>query len=594
MQPTRRLAVFSAAALAISLSPFPLGCGSEDNPTSPNTTEVNSYLRDLPTWAEFADVADTADVPVGDPLADMSDQVLCSTTHRSITQNPEELVTFGSAPDVMYLGSLIQGNTYLGGLGSMEELPIRQRAPLTVALKLFTGTDITRTVTNPDAASVQAALNDMVAEAEADGAQSGSRIFYDYKESYSSIQAALGLRLSFKYMGASGRTALDFETSKELTTVTAFFKQIMFEAYIVRPQTPGSFFTSDFTKERLDEQVALGNIGPKNLPVYVARIQYGRVLLYSMTYAASRSMLRAAVEGSYRGVASVDAEIRTEVESILQNATIKVATIGGSGSTVLGMIRSGTLGDYFSQDDPLTTAEPLAYALYNLADGSLAVVSETTEYDVRECSPVNATCFLNKTEWMLEAAKLAGDDRIVVFPTTAENIALANEVGAPPQSNARLGRLITFDRSNTGFPFTFSLEAAIGGYDLVFDDLEGSDLHKAFRPMDQERSISIGDVDNNENDNFAIQIPEWNLDSAVFAVGITVGDNDAESGESISMTGIGGFSKQFSLKPDCPGTHGFIGIVSTVPITMLYFNENNEGDDIFVRDPEFGVIEWTD
>jgi len=596
MESNRLLAVVLTLVLTMGLTLSNLSCsGDEDTPAGPvnNAADVNSYLMELPSWDQFANVADTADVPVGEALADMTDQVLCTTEHRSITQNPEELVTFGSAPDVLYLGSLIQGDTYLGGLGSMEELPIRQRAPLTVALKLFSGTDITRTVEDPDAASVQAALNDMVSEASV-GHTSGSRIFYDYKESYSSTQAALSLRLSFKYMGSSGRTALDFESSKELTTVTAYFKQIMFEAYIVRPQTPGEFFTDEFTKERLDQQIALGNIGPDNLPVYVARIQYGRVLLYSMTHSASRTMLESAVEGSYRGLAEVNAEIRAEVESILQNAQIKVATIGGSGSAVLGMIRSGDLKDYFTQDDPLTTAEPLAYALYNLADGSLAMVSETTEYDVRECSAVNAECYLNKTEWMLAAERLAGDDKIVQFPTTAENVALANEMGWLPGPNVSLGSIITLDGTATGFPFDFSLQATIGGHRLIFDDQAGSPLRDAFAPLDQERSISIGNVDDEENDNFEIRIPEWDPKAGVFAIGITVADNSAESGEEIIMTGIGGFTKTFGLRPHCPGSHGFIGIVSTVPITSLFFNENNAGDDIFVRDPEFGVLQWTD
>ena len=162
MESNRLLAVVLALVLTMCLALSNMSCSEdEDTPAGPvnDAADVNSYLTKLPSWEQFANVADTADVPVGDAIADMSNLVLCTTTPRSITQNPEAVVTFGSAPDVMYLGSLIQGDTYLGGLGSMEELPIRQRAPLTIALKLFTGTDITRTVDKPDAASIQSALN---------------------------------------------------------------------------------------------------------------------------------------------------------------------------------------------------------------------------------------------------------------------------------------------------------------------------------------------------------------------------------------------------------------------------------------------------
>jgi len=594
MMKTRRFshAVLFLPPLLLALTLSFLSCGDDDPPTPPsgNSAGVNDYLAALPPWEEFASVADTANHQVGEMAADMSNAVLCTTTPYSITQNPDELVTFGSAPDVMYLGSLIQGESYLGGLGTMEELPIRQRAPLTIALKLLTGTDITRTINNPDAASVQAALNDMVAEAESAGHQSGSRISYTYRQSHTKVQAALSVGLSYKYLGSYGRGALRDATSEELTTITAFFKQVMFEAYIVRPQTPAEFFSDQFTKERLDEQVALGNIGPDNLPVYVARMQYGRMLAFSMTHTSSVSMLQAAVEAGYSGLTSVSTEIRAEVQNILQTATIDIATIGGSDNNTRALLRSGSLKQYFAEHDPLTTAEPLAYALYNLADGSLAVVSETAQYDVRQCSSAGVNCYLNKTQWEMAVAEMAGEGLITDFLTTPGNIALANEVGAPPGANMSLGSIITFEPANTGLPFTFYLRATIGGYRLVYDDQEG---HPAFQPMDQQRSISIGDADDEENDNFEIGVPEWDRNHAVFAIGITVGDNAAEGEERIEVEGLG-LSKTFAMSPDCPLTHGFIGVVSTVPLTSLFFNEGNGGDDIFVRDFRFGVLEWSD
>jgi Thiol-activated cytolysin len=570
------------------------GCSSDKKtPTAPtgNTSEISAYLQALPPWEDFANLQDTATEPAGDVIAEMSNDILCTTTPYSITQNPDEIVTFGSAPDVMYLGSLIQGNSYLGGLGTMEELPIRQRAPLTIAIKLFSGTDISRVVQNPDAASIQSALSDMVSAAAGSGHQSGSRISYNYSESYSSIQAALSLGVSWKYMGASGRSALSFQASHSTHTITALFKQIMFEAYIVRPQTPGQFFSSSFSKELLDEQIALGNVGPNNLPVYVARIQYGRMLMYSMTSSSTSYLLKAAVDASYNGLASVDVSIRSQVQSVLQNAEVKVATIGGSASSALTLLRSGQLQDYFTTDDPITTAEPLAYAVCNLADGSLAQVSEMTAFDVQECSDANAICYLNKTEWQMAVAQLVGEGHIIEFPTTAENLSTANEMGWVPGQNNNMGNVLTFDSSVTHYPFTFHLRATEGGAGLVFEDQESG---PAFGAMDQERSISIGDVGDQENDDFDIAIPVWNNNAAVFAIGFTVGDNEYADEEYVEVTGVNNFIHRFGkTSPNCPGLHGFVGIVATMPITLIHFNEGSGGDDIFVRDFCFGVIDWT-
>lgn len=583
------------------------GGGDGDSMPADQKAKLNPELTGYPTWEEFAAIED--DSTDSDPPSwDVSNSgVLCTTTSYSMTMNPDEIVTFGTAPDVFYLGSLIQGDSYLGGLLSMVELPIRQRAPLTIAIKVLTGTDITRTVEDPDAASVQQALSDIVAEAEESGHDTGRRSNYVYEQSYSSEQAALNLGFSFKYMGSSGQAALEFDTSEETNTVTAYFKQIMFEAYIVRPQTPAEFFSADFTEERLEEQKAQGNIGPDNLPVYVARIQYGRILMYSMTATCSAETLKMAAKYGYEGWgADVSAEMRAEVQDVLNTAEIKVAAVGGNEDNVKSMLRSCSLADYFTSDDPLTSAEPIAYALCNLADGSTAVVSETTEYDVRECGG-GATCYLDKDAWKdaVEAMNL----QYMEWLTTPGNFCYTNEVkcasfgypegeancGSGAYPNMGMGPVLTFDSSNTGFPFTFYLHGPESGNNgLVYKDLEN--YKPAFGSMDQERSISIGDCrwEKSTNDDFEIGIRNRQDNCHVFAIGITVGDNEKEDGELIRAYYKNGGYDEYNQSPDCENTHGFIGIVSYNDLSGIFFDERGGSwsDNIFVRDPCFGVLEW--
>ncbi len=594
-------AVLSVMCIALFSVTAIVSCGKKG--TDPNDqAEVNSYLQSLPDWNDFANVVevvntDSGDVTLDDIVGEISGNVLCTTKDCSITQNPEQIVSFGSAPDILWPGALIQGDSYLGGLGSMEDLPISQRAPLTIALNIISGTNVSRTINNPNAASVWQAVADMASEAEAGGQQTGTSFYYSWRQAYSSTQAALSLGISYKYLGSSGRVALNFSTSDETNTVTAFFKEVMFEAYIVRPSTPAGFFTADFTRERLDEQIAQGNIGPDNLPVYVSRIQYGRMLLYSMTSTNSMQAMRLAAQASYSGIGSIDVEMQAEVTNILQTAEIRIAQIGGNTQALEGILRSGGLSGYFDNDVPLTEAQPLGYALYNLADGSLAKVSETTSYEIRECSEENAEVYLNKSEWQQAIAALAGDGLTRELLTTADNLTLANEVDIPPVPNTAMGNVLTFDSLETGYPFKFDLQATNANYDLVFDDQEGGPGFSG--NPEQERSISIGDIGDNENDNFAIHIIEWQPNCAVIAVGITVGSNERESDEQVQVRGTGGFLKLWNDEdgncvPYCPASTSFLGVVSTVPITELWFNEGNGDDDIFVRDFCFGVLEWTD
>jgi hypothetical protein len=57
----------------------------------------------------------------------------------------------------MWLGALLQGRQYKGGIAALEELPIRQRAPLTLAINLLAGNN-TQTVTDPTSANVNQAI----------------------------------------------------------------------------------------------------------------------------------------------------------------------------------------------------------------------------------------------------------------------------------------------------------------------------------------------------------------------------------------------------------------------------------------------------
>lgn len=154
--------------------------------------------------------------------------------------------------------------------------------------------------------------------------------------------------------------------------------------------------------------------------------------------------------------------------------------------------------------------------------------------------------------------------------------------------------MLTFDSASTGYPFSFLLRAPVSD-GFTFDDKEGSSYSDAFGGMDQARSLSVGDVDDYDNDDFEIQFPGYRANTAVFAVGITVGDNTAESGEFTAVDGTGGYTREMAgCVPDSPGTHGFLGVLSTVPLHRLFFNENSGTDDIFVRDLVFGVLEWED
>jgi len=187
-------------------------------------------------------------------------------------------------------------------------------------------------------------------------------------------------------------------------------------------------------------------------------------------------------------------------------------------------------------------------------------------------------------------AHIGNDDDIIILQTTAANVALSNEVVTPPSANTGLGPVITFDSAITGFPFSFHLACLQAGAGITFDDREGSDLHQAAPVGYQDRTLSIGDTDDREDDDFEIVITACNENYKVYAIGIEVIDNAVENGEYIAVQCVDSTQDTiFAESPDCPGTGVFMGIVSNQELLRLMLNENASGDDLFVRDFYFAV-----
>jgi len=162
----------------------------------------------------------------------------------------------------------------------------------------------------------------------------------------------------------------------------------MFTASIVLPNTPADFFSEEFTPARLQEERDRGRVGSDNIPVYVANIVYGRSLLFSFTSTTSADSIRAALSVSV-GKDSVGASGR--LLNILQTSRVGIVALGGEARNATELIQSGRLADYFEETAALTSARPISYTIRNLGDNSIAKVSETTVYDLKECTAIPTT-----------------------------------------------------------------------------------------------------------------------------------------------------------------------------------------------------------
>ena len=557
------------------------GCGGSDDPAAPaGNSDTGDYLKELPTWSEFSPPLQTAEIATDTSTAclDVVDDVryLCVETPKSLTDTPQDVVTFNAGGDILWPGALIQGATYLGGVGTMRELGIRQRAPLTISIDLLTMNN-SRTVVDPTLATVRSAVGELIQAATDAGHQPGSAISYRKTTAHSLEQMSLQLGLSVKYMGASVRSSLDYSSANENTTVAAYFTQRMFTVNVVQPQTPEQFFSNEFTRERLQEQIDLGRIGPNNLPVYVSQIVYGRMLVMTMTSNYSASQMIASLNASY---AAVEAGVTYTGDSVWENSTFTVAAVGGDDTGVLGLLTSGELASYFAEETELTEAAPISYTLLNLADNSQALVSETTSYVERVCSDVNVNLINVESQWR-EAVQGVAGDVIYTFVPTAYNIGLSQEVPAPTANNRGVGNTLTFLGADTGYPFDFVISKAMTPGTFTWNDHEkDGSFGGCPYPF-----LSPGDVTNYEDDDFEVSVTRVDEGLVISGIAVAVGHNNLVAGEYLEVTDPNNilldiFDSSDPLPGNEDGGYQFMGVASPLPLKKIYFNEDDGGDDI--------------
>ncbi|MEM7350478.1 MAG: hypothetical protein AAF657_06705 [Acidobacteriota bacterium] len=192
--------------------------------------------------------------------------------------------------------------------------------------------------------------------------------------------------------------------------------------------------------------------------------------------------------------------------------------------------------------------------------------------------------FFDEDEWR------AAVDSVEELDTTAANLALSGYCGAPPcpdpGANEQLcgtppdpDCTLSFDQGSTGLTRSFELEPLQAGAGLTFDDTEG------FAEVWRE-AISIGDIDNYQNDDFEIRVIDG---SPASGVGFYLVDSVSASGESLEVYGDSGLLGGLDgLEIPSSADRQFVGVVSIgEPITRVAYNEGAGGDDIGIRDFRF-------
>ena len=159
------------AVLLGGLLAIPTGACSDGGPNNPPAEDVDAYVAELPPWEEFSPAAvdseeATAPSTFYRALAE-GVEYACVETPYDLTRTPDRVVTLDPDANILWVGALLEGKGYKQGIGSLRELAIRERSPVTISIDLLADRN-SRAIRNPTLATVNQAVGELI-QAATDG-----------------------------------------------------------------------------------------------------------------------------------------------------------------------------------------------------------------------------------------------------------------------------------------------------------------------------------------------------------------------------------------------------------------------------------------
>jgi len=383
---------------------------SEDSPTGTATEEnaanIQEYLSKLNYSPEaMLNYQNTGgEESLKEIIEDTSQSItegnfttICKTTTFNLKKNFDQVAILRPTTGIVWPGALVKGNESL--LDGVPEPIGIERAPITLSVNLpGIGENGIRTIENPASSSVQAAVDSSLEwwnnNAYEEGYVNAANSSFNLSSSYSSKQLALDVDLNAEWASGSVSTQFNYFTSETKKVVMAVFKQAFYDVIFDTPTSPETVFSEEATFDRVKNI-----IDDESAPAYIKSVTYGRIIMFRME---STNIYKSTdVEAAFRYAAgySVDGNLQTAYEEILQESSIDLVTIGGNASvatepissastnsagTILDKIRGIISGEnaVYSRNNP---GVPIAYSVFYLKDNSLAKLGYTTEYTANEC-----------------------------------------------------------------------------------------------------------------------------------------------------------------------------------------------------------------
>lgn len=384
---------------------------------SPTDTDIDTYIAGLPLLP-----VDPASIQMGTASAAERDgDYSCTTQNLKETAQYDKIVAYAANSDSLWPGAIVDAASLDSGLFTQIVMP-RAPATFSVSLENIAGKK-SATLKAPDLSSYRDALtgilqNDITGSTAAD-------ISSDIEQVHSEEQLNLALGVEAKWaLGvASIKSSFDFTKKETMSRYIVKYTQAYYTVDLDAPQAPSALFAPSTT---VDDVAA--KINQEHPPLYVASVTYGRMVLFTFESNYSDEEMNAALSFAYNGGVDVSGNVSVGYKNMISSSKITAFILGGDGGAASMSIDSYDALISFIHDGGNYTREspgaPIAYKLNYLKDNSPARMSETTDYDVKDCVRVSQKVQITLNSIAVDnAGGDAGDDLEIYGQIWAEGTA---------------------------------------------------------------------------------------------------------------------------------------------------------------------------
>lgn len=392
------------------------GCTATIDTAPDPSGSIDQYIQSLPYLPVDPPVLQAGSASAATSEGDYQ----CTTTNLKETRDYDEIVAYAANSDALYPGAIVSADSVLTGLFTQVVLP---RAPATISVSLENlGGTKKATIAEPSLSAYRDALAGIL-DAEITGstaADISSQIEQVHSEEQ--LNLALGVQASWGLGAASLKSSFNFSDTNTRSHFLVKYTQAYYTVDLDAPASPSAVFAPNTT---LAEVAA--KLDPQHPPAYVSSVTYGRTVLFTFESQYSDTEMAAALQFAYSGGVDVSGDVSVTYKDMISSSKITAFILGGDAGTAVQTIDSYDnlitfikAGGNYSRQSP---GAPIAYKLSYLKDNSPARMSETIDYDVKECNRVSQKVKVALTSIAVDTADDAGSDLEIYGTITAQGSA---------------------------------------------------------------------------------------------------------------------------------------------------------------------------